>query len=115
MNNFLQDVGFDEYKANFITNYSQEFKIFDVLQLKDFETILPEASLSRFWPGLTGINTKKFKSVIAWAKAEYETRLKRGHNVTWDGKARVDIENFRHEWCSRNVSADYKVWDFKFE
>ncbi len=59
MYRFLQNQGFNEYKANFITIYAQEFKMLDILELKDLETKIPSEDLPRFWSGLHGILKKK--------------------------------------------------------
>jgi hypothetical protein len=114
MRNFLKSWGFHEKTANYITNYTITFKIVDVLQLRDFETIIPEANLSLFWPRLKGAGKNRLKMVIAWAKEEYDTRLELGTASEWDGNARVDILKFEQAWF-RNIRADYKVRNFKFE
>jgi hypothetical protein len=105
---FLQNQGFDEYKANFIVNYTQLFRIFDVLELKDLETKILSEALPRFWSGLSGIPKKKLRMLIAWAKEECRIRSERGESTRWDGDARVNIEDFGRQWRAENINSEWR-------
>ena len=100
--------GFDEYKANFITNYAQDFKMLDVLDLKDLETKIPSESLARFWSGLPGITKNKLRLLIAWAKEEYIIRSEGRESTCWDGVARVNIEEFGRKWRDENIGSQWR-------
>ncbi len=103
MSKFLQNHGFDENEANFITNYAQRFQFLHILELKDLETKIPKEDLLRFWSGLPGIPAKKLRMLIAWAKEECRVRSERGESTRWDGVARVDIEEFGRQWRAENI------------
>jgi hypothetical protein len=105
---FLQNQGFDESEANFITNYAQEFKMLDVLELKDLETKIPSEALPRFWSGLHSILKKKLRMLIAWAKEECRIRSASGESTRWDGDARVNIEEFGRQWRAENINSEWR-------
>jgi len=108
MYTFLRQHGFDEYKANFIVNYTQLFHIFGVLELKDLETKISSEALPRFWSGLKRIPTKKLRMLIAWAKEECRIRSERGESTRWDGDARVNIEEFGRQWRAENINSEWR-------
>ncbi len=103
MKSFLIDQGFDERKANFITNYANLFQMFDVLDLKDLATKIPIEEQNIFWSGLRGTRKHIFKMLIAWAKEEFIIRQICEVSKRWDGVAKVNIEEFARQWREENI------------
>ena len=105
---FLINQGFDERKANFITNYAQLFQMFDVLDLKDLATKIPLEKQNNFWRGLPGTLKHRFEMLIVWAKEEFRIRQICEVSKRWDGVAKVNIEEFARQWREENIKEPIK-------
>ena len=105
---FLQNQKFDESEANFITNHARLGKMFDVLELKDFERKISSKALQYVWSKLERIPTKKLRMLIAWAKEECRIRSETGESLCWDGDARVKIEEFGRQWRAENINSEWR-------